>query len=627
MNADDSAHNQQYKLSGAEEIELAKLLLECPSVMNHGSLNTIISILPKEISNSIVHGNSNLTHVINIVQRCNDFDNGINILINIVKEFDGGSIPFGKVSIYLEGKQKTIEPVGPDPAKNTNQPEDPRSEKNHVSPLKPGPAVNDDSISITIVDPVITPTPPTPPPPEPEPTSAKRSRLSSVREWIAGISKKLLGATVLAVLAIIVTVLAWLYPNPLDPKATATPQTGATSAATLPPTTPTISSSPTASPEPTPPTPTFGPLPESAPLLPALLLLARFEDCGEIFSGFAQTLEASFAESAPEAPISVASLSTNITNSATARAFGTEQKATIVVWSSCADNIATVDFEIMEQRGAPEVYEPAAFAVQLTSQSLLLDFTHALGVYSQRDYRQAADEFGRITEKFAQLGSIEPLSYLFQGNSHVFANQQFEALAAFANIQEGQSYFAPSLYNQGVIEKNLDWKDGIHDDALLFLTRTLVIEPDFMLAHIQLGVIWNEYAQAASGSSVDEYFSKAEQSCATASTSADSVVRSMAEVCTARIVRARYRRPSLGSPEPTYDQGQEASTPFWAEPLYIEAMGQHEIWQRNEGRKDACTKALAALLDYYNAARDDVVLSVTRNNYDTGVRLLQTTCQ
>jgi hypothetical protein len=629
MNADDSGHNQQYKLSTPQRLKLGELLRECPSLKRQESRNTVIEQLSTAISSSVPRSNINSVDIANLVNTCMNHSNGINDLLDVLSFHEQGSIPFQRVLDYWNSIGKSTEPLPPLIIKHS---EDPQSETNDVSPPRPDAGVSDGPTHTAPVDPgsANRATPPTPTPPPPGPTLGKRSRLSSVREWIAGKSKKLLGATALGVMGLIVAVCAWIYPNPPNPfapRATATPQTGATSAATLPPTTPTLTASLTASPEPTQPTPTFGPLPESAPLLPALLLLSRFGDCGEIFSGFDQTLEASFADAAPEAPIAVAPLSTSITDSAMARAFGTEQKATVVVWSTCADNVATVDFEIMEQRGAPEVYEPTSFAVQLTSQSLLLDFTHALGVYSQRDYRQAADEFGQITKKFEQLGAIEPLSYLFQGNSLAFANQEREALAAFANIQEGQPYFAPSLYNQGLIERNLHWEDGRLDDAILLLTRTLAIDSDFMLAHSQLGIIWTEYAQVASGSSVDEYFSKAEQACTTANTSSDNIVRSMAELCMARIARIRYARRSVGSPEPTYDQGEEASTPFWAEPLYIEAMGQHDIWKRNEGRKDACTKTLAALRSYYNAASDDVVLSITRNDYDAAVPLLQTTCQ
>jgi len=82
---------QEYK------IQMVDALLECPSIRDRDIRNSLIDELPDYIRNDIQRNPSNRVDVINIVNRCLDFDNGIESLTNVVRMYEGDSDHMQKV--------------------------------------------------------------------------------------------------------------------------------------------------------------------------------------------------------------------------------------------------------------------------------------------------------------------------------------------------------------------------------------------------------------------------------------------------------------------------------------------------------------------------------------------------
>jgi len=73
---------------------LIDLLLECPSIKDKKDRDLLIQELPSDMFNAIKGNDKNRMHLLNIVNTCMYYDDGFEYLFEILKDFDGETIPF-----------------------------------------------------------------------------------------------------------------------------------------------------------------------------------------------------------------------------------------------------------------------------------------------------------------------------------------------------------------------------------------------------------------------------------------------------------------------------------------------------------------------------------------------------
>src|SRR4051812_21521726 len=88
-------------MNSAQRLELARMLLRCPSVSNRSSRDAIVNDLPDEIQDKIPRAPADLTDVKNIIEACSNYENGTEQLISIIREYEGSSIPIKEVDRWL----------------------------------------------------------------------------------------------------------------------------------------------------------------------------------------------------------------------------------------------------------------------------------------------------------------------------------------------------------------------------------------------------------------------------------------------------------------------------------------------------------------------------------------------
>lgn len=77
--------------------EFIDALLECQAISDKGSRDTVVNQLPPNIRHKIYENSASKFHVTNIVHACWNYSDGIEELIEIVRYFEGDSIPMQKV--------------------------------------------------------------------------------------------------------------------------------------------------------------------------------------------------------------------------------------------------------------------------------------------------------------------------------------------------------------------------------------------------------------------------------------------------------------------------------------------------------------------------------------------------
>lgn len=97
-------------LSQDQVSQLAKLLHNCPEAKKNREL--IIGRLPPEITSPLGTGSGNLSDFVGIVTRCNEFEGGINQLIEAVRFFEGDTNAMKKVKEWTS--RHKIEPIKED---------------------------------------------------------------------------------------------------------------------------------------------------------------------------------------------------------------------------------------------------------------------------------------------------------------------------------------------------------------------------------------------------------------------------------------------------------------------------------------------------------------------------------
>jgi hypothetical protein len=88
------------KLSPTQRTQLARLLLECPSIKDAGSLTALIDGLPT-VANTIARDSAPLTVVIRLVNECLNHDRGLTDLLAALRASEGDSIQLRNVELFL----------------------------------------------------------------------------------------------------------------------------------------------------------------------------------------------------------------------------------------------------------------------------------------------------------------------------------------------------------------------------------------------------------------------------------------------------------------------------------------------------------------------------------------------
>jgi hypothetical protein len=89
------------KLSPTQRMQLAKLLMECQSIKRPNSRETIINMLDG-ISNNVVRDHAPLIEVLNLVNACLAYENGLLDFLEVLGAFEGDSIPMRNVDVFLK---------------------------------------------------------------------------------------------------------------------------------------------------------------------------------------------------------------------------------------------------------------------------------------------------------------------------------------------------------------------------------------------------------------------------------------------------------------------------------------------------------------------------------------------
>lgn len=78
-------------LSIQEQLELTEKLLKCAAVRDRGQRTLILGLLPSDITQRIIWGNTDITDVLQIVKTCGEYEGGIEQLARATHTIDGNT--------------------------------------------------------------------------------------------------------------------------------------------------------------------------------------------------------------------------------------------------------------------------------------------------------------------------------------------------------------------------------------------------------------------------------------------------------------------------------------------------------------------------------------------------------
>jgi hypothetical protein len=85
------------RISFTQKSVLVTALLQCDAMGNPYTRQTVVNELPDEIKNSLHRGNTSNDDVMNIVTTCLNFQDGLKVLIQIVRHFENNSLGMQEV--------------------------------------------------------------------------------------------------------------------------------------------------------------------------------------------------------------------------------------------------------------------------------------------------------------------------------------------------------------------------------------------------------------------------------------------------------------------------------------------------------------------------------------------------
>lgn len=74
-----------------DQVELVDKLLKCAAISNKMQREVILELLPAEVTQRIVRGNTDITDVLQIVKKCTEYDGGIEELVKATRFIDGNT--------------------------------------------------------------------------------------------------------------------------------------------------------------------------------------------------------------------------------------------------------------------------------------------------------------------------------------------------------------------------------------------------------------------------------------------------------------------------------------------------------------------------------------------------------
>ncbi|MCP4697642.1 MAG: SUMF1/EgtB/PvdO family nonheme iron enzyme [Gammaproteobacteria bacterium] len=94
-------------LTEPQKRKLAELLLACPAILDKGSRESLLQQLPEHIAGAIKSHDAAKTHVLNIVNACANYQDGLEGLLEALRFFDDKTHQFSAVIAFLEGTPHT----------------------------------------------------------------------------------------------------------------------------------------------------------------------------------------------------------------------------------------------------------------------------------------------------------------------------------------------------------------------------------------------------------------------------------------------------------------------------------------------------------------------------------------
>ena len=89
-------------LSFEEQADLTELLLKCSAISDQSQRESVLSLLPADLTQRIIRGNTNMTDVLQIVKKANEYGDGITKLVRATCFVGGNTLPLQEVVTYLQ---------------------------------------------------------------------------------------------------------------------------------------------------------------------------------------------------------------------------------------------------------------------------------------------------------------------------------------------------------------------------------------------------------------------------------------------------------------------------------------------------------------------------------------------
>lgn len=534
--------------------ELIEALLNCPTIEEFGRREALIRQLPENIRHNLKTTNVPRIDVVQLVDWCMNYQDGLPHLIEQLRFFEGDSLGMARVDeVWLRIQATTpVYDQGPQP----------------VAAVKMQQTMD---------------------------TGAQAGRLPS--RWLLALA----GIGVALAIAGL-----WYWINH---------QQNMSQFATTPPVVvssyPTSAGSETSNPaavttaQPTP----FPPLPEVAPALTTTVLLLSSPLCATEQEEMETFLADATKTTTP--PVVLESREATyaaVEDRAEVRSIGETDGVDMVIWCTDEDASTEIHFEALTQRAAPEVYEPPAISVPAQPTERGQRVALAVIDYLRRDYTGAEPVLRTAIDMSSETNVTATLTLLI-GNAQTFSHAYEAAVDTYSQVVRTQPGWAFAWHNLGVAELYAAWLNRTFDKALSAFEQARTIDPGFDLPLISIALIYREIADDVPGS-----YEKAIAACEQAERSQDAGIRAQGMVCTDLTHLAGWS-PKIPMPR---NHGQkmleDAATRYWAEPLALIGAIQAGYWLTNN---DSLSRQQARTYyeKYLNEACDDVHLEESSQLY------------
>ncbi len=539
--------------------ELIEALLYCPTIEEFGRREALIRQLPEDIRHNLKTTNVPRIDVVQLVDWCMNYQDGLPHLIEQLRFFEGDSLPMARVEEVWLRMQATT-------------------------------PVYDQRPQLVAAVTVLR-----------APDTEARGDKPRRRWALAAV-----GIGVVLALAGI-----WLMTNrgsttPLFLPTRLVPTVADSSDSAAPTRRDTASQATAATAQPTP----FPPLPDVAPALTTTVLLLSSPLCvAEQQEMEAFLADATKTKTPPVVLESREAAYAAVEDRAEVRRIGETAGADLVVWCTAGNTGTEIHFEALTQRAAPEVYEPPTISVP--AQPLERGQRAALGVidYLRRDYL-GAEPLLRTAVDMSSEKDVAAALTLLAGNAQTFSHAYEAALVTYNQVTKAQPNWAFAWHNLGVAELYAAWGSHDFEEALSALEQARTLDPGFDLPLISIARIYRRIADDVLGS-----YEKAIAACEQAEQSKDVKIRAQGIACTCQTQLAGSTSgPSDKLPQHCGVEMEDSATPYWAEPLMLIGSAEGVYWANNLDQV-ARQQALTYYEEYLKEAYDDVHLGESSQLY------------